>query len=119
MAQQVYMPQKKKDDGLGKALTLGGAVVGGVAGGGPAGAMAGANAGQMAGGLVASNQGAPPQAVATTENPMARRVQSNDTLMQLRDAQSAVAQLPPEQQSQYANPINQAYAMEAKRRGMA
>ena len=117
MTQQVYAPQQKQNDGLGKLFTVAGGIVGGIYGG-PGGAMAGAGAGQTAGGMLTPQQ-APVQTVeAGSSNPMARRIQSDDTLKQLRDAQTSLAELPPEQQQQYAAPINQAYAMEAKRRGM-
>lgn len=108
----VIIPEKKKSGNLGKL----GAVAGLVTTGTPQGAMAGYSAGNALEGATAKAQ---PQTVATGGSAMSRRVQSNDTLKQLRDAQSAVTQLPPEQQQQYAAPINQAYAMEAKRRGIA
>ena len=118
MAAQVNAMQRRQDNSFGKALTIGGAVVGGVYGG-PSGAIAGAGAGQMAGGVLTPDKAPPPQPIQTADTSMSRRVQSDDTLKQLRDAQTAVAQLPPEQQDMYAPPINQAYSMEAKRRGIA
>lgn len=118
MPQQINaVPQKNKDEGLSKALTVGGAIVGGVYGG-PSGAVAGAGAGQTASGLLSPPQ-AQAQPVQTADNAMSRRIQSDDRLQQLIDAKSAVAALPPEQQQQYAAPIDQAYALEMQKRGLA
>lgn len=78
---------------LGKALTIGGAVVGGVYGG-PQGAMAGAGAGQMAGGLLQQQPEAPIESQG-----MARRREtlSQDPFMAIREAQAALQSLPPDQ----------------------
>ena len=116
MSQQINVPQTKTGGGLGKVLGIAGGVVGGFYGG-PGGAAAGAGLGQSVGGMVSPAK-AGPQALQGQDSAMSRRVQSDDNLKQLMDAQTAVAQLPPDQQQQYAAPINQAYAMEAKRRGM-
>lgn len=111
----VAMPQQKaKGEGLGKLLTIGGAVAGGVAtGGSPQGAMMGASAGQMAGGLMAKPPAPAPQAVETTATgAMQRRMQAlqaqQANVSALRDADAALASLPPQQAQQYAPAIKRA-----------
>lgn len=106
----VVMPQQKqKQDSMGKLLTIGGAVAGGAVGG-PTGAMAGAQAGQMANGLLAKDAKPSPQPVESTA--MQRRMQgmeqSQQNIRALREADSALAYLPPEQAAQYAPTIKRA-----------
>ncbi|MES3012635.1 MAG: hypothetical protein V4750_02760 [Pseudomonadota bacterium] len=107
MAGVVMPQQKQKDQGLGKVLQVGGAVVGGIYGG-PAGAMAGASAGSQLGGLAAKAPPAPMQAVESGgASAMARRasslqpIQPDDYGPQLANAEQAAAQLPPDLQQQY------------------
>lgn len=93
MAIQPRQPVKN-DDGLGKLLTIGGAVVGGIYGG-PGGAAAGAGAGQTLGGLVQQKQPEPP----IESQGMSRRQQvlSQNPMVQLQEAQAVASQLPPDQ----------------------
>lgn len=115
---QVYMPQKKQDDGLGKALTIGGAVVGGIYGG-PGGAVTGAGVGQTAGGLLSSSKSQGPAAVPETAMTRKYATVNSDPLVKLQDANTALADLPPDIQQQYGPTIQQATAMERQRRGLA
>lgn len=112
----INMPQKQSQNAAAGLGLIGTAV--GAAYGNPG---AGGAIGSTIGGAADANK--PPQIAAVTpkhtENPMARRAQQNSSFQAIQEAQSALAQLPPEQQEYYQGPINQAYAMEAKRRGIA
>lgn len=82
----VNIPKRQPEGaGLGKLLTVGGAVVGGVFGG-PSGAMTGASAGNMAGGLLQKAPEASPEAVDT--GAISRRMQQIDQspLRQIRES---------------------------------
>lgn len=115
MAIQPYMPPKK--DTLGKALTLGGLIAGAAA---PAafgassaltGASAGAGLGSLAGSLA---QGPQPQPMPSAEQQgMQRRMEQNqqDPVTALRQAQAALASLPPEQFQTTRQTFDQAMAL--------
>lgn len=115
----VYMP-KKPVDSTQQILTLGGAGIG-AAYGGPAGAATGGSLGGMVGGI-ASNQSQQPGGVSDSadQNAMQRRMmaQQDDNLKTLRDAVTALPQLPPEMRQEYARPVMTAYMAEAKQRGV-
>jgi hypothetical protein len=55
-----------------------------------------------------------------SENAMQRRMmaKSGDSFQQLREAVSAVPQLPDELRREYARPLLQAYSSEAQKRGI-
>ncbi len=117
MTMQVVQPKQQANDGLGKALTIGGGVAG-AAFGGPMGAVSGAGMGQSAAGMLSKPQEQAPIVQASQSDAMGRRLGGDDTLAQLAEAKSALATLPPQEQKQYEAPINQAYAMEQRKRGM-
>lgn len=107
MAVQPRQPPQR--DGLGKLLTIGGAIVGGVAtGGSPGGALAGAGAGQTAAGLVQQ-----PQAAPVESQGMGRRRQaiSQDPVRSIAEAQAALQGLPPEQFPEVRRAFQEAMAM--------
>jgi uncharacterized protein YcfJ len=109
---------------------IAGGVVGGIYGGGPAGAMAGASAGSSLGGTIggmidpgeAAKESSTPQAQAVDveENAMQRRLgeAKQNRLAVLRNAESALAQLPQQLREEYAGPIIQATMAEEKRKAM-
>jgi len=106
----VTIPQNKGKEDLGKLLAIGGAVAGGFGVGGLAGGLSGAAQGlalgQAAGSLLSSNQA--PEAMG-----MQRRTQQLDqnNLGQLREAQAALASLPPDQLPQTRKVLEQAFAL--------
>lgn len=121
--------RRRREEGGGGFLGALGTLAGGVAGfalGGPAGAGLGSQLGGAAGGVagaVASNggQGGGGSVPVNTDSAMQRRLaaNSNDSLTQLREAQTALAQLPdPNLRKQYAAPLVQA-EQALRQRGMA
>jgi hypothetical protein len=136
---QVQKVQKRgestgaKESQMAGPLTAIGGIAGGVVGGiygGPGGAMAGASAGSSLGGTVggmidpgeAAKEGSTPQAQAVDveENAMQRRLgeAKQNRLAILRNAESALAQLPQQLREEYAGPIIQATMAEEKRKAM-
>jgi hypothetical protein len=136
---QVQKVQKRgestgaKESQIAGPLTAIGGIAGGVVGGiygGPGGAMAGASAGSSLGGTVggmidpgeAAKEGSTPQAQAleVEENAMQRRLgeAKQNRLAILRNAESALAQLPQQLREEYAGPIIQATMAEEKRKAM-
>lgn len=123
---QVYMPEKKSNNGI---FQLGGAIVGGVLGGyateSPQGAMAGATAGAGLGGLagqqISPDKPQPQPLASNTGSAMERRRQQleNDPLMQLKQAEVAVAKAPEPVQTEYGPAIQRARMLEEQRRGIA
>jgi uncharacterized protein YcfJ len=122
-----------KESQMAGPLTAIGGIAGGVVGGiygGPGGAMAGASAGSSLGGTVggmidpgeAAKEGSTPQAQAVDveENAMQRRLgeAKQNRLAILRNAESALAQLPQQLREEYAGPIIQATMAEEKRKSM-
>jgi uncharacterized protein YcfJ len=122
-----------KESQMAGPLTAIGGIAGGVVGGiygGPGGAMAGASAGSSLGGTVggmidpgeAAKEGSTPQAQAVDveENAMQRRLgeAKQNRLVVLRNAESALAQLPQQLREEYAGPIIQATMAEEKRKAM-
>lgn len=113
MAIQPRAPQQR--DRLGKILTLGGALAGGIAGAGGGvlaatkGAAMGAGLGQTAGGLLAKGQ---PTAPVESQG-MQRRMQTldSDPMGQIRQAQQALATLPPQQLPQTRQALQQAMVL--------
>ncbi len=109
---------------------IAGGVIGGVAGGGPAGAIGGAAGGSSVGGTIgrmidpgeAAKEESTPQAqaVEVEENAMQRRLgeAKQNRLAILRNAESALAQLPQQLREEYAGPIIQATMAEEKRKAM-
>lgn len=106
----VNVPQRKQSgDGLGKLLTIGGAVAGGLLAG-PGGAMAGAatggGLGGMAGGLLAKAPQEGPQAVET--GAISRRMaQLNESpLRQIRESIDSLKYIPDQaQRAELAMPL--------------
>ena len=108
---------------------IAGGVIGGVAGG-PAGAIGGAAGGSSVGGTIggmidpgeAAKESSTPQAQAVDveENAMQRRLgeAKQNRLAILRNAESALAQLPQQLREEYAGPIIQATMAEEKRKAM-
>jgi hypothetical protein len=108
---------------------IAGGVIGGI-GGGPGGAIGGAAAGSSLGGTVggmidpgeAAKESSTPQAQAVDveENAMQRRLgeAKQNRLAILRNAESALAQLPQQLREEYAGPIIQATMAEEKRKAM-
>ena len=122
-----------KESQMAGPLTAIGGIAGGVVGGiygGPGGAMAGASAGSSLGGTIggmidpgeAAKEGSTPQAQAVDveENAMQRRLgeAKQNRLVVLRNAESALAQLPQQLREEYAGPIIQATMAEEKRKAM-
>lgn len=127
MAVQVHQPTKKSGGGffdfVGDVLPIAGAIAGSVVpgvgtalganAGAIAGGMAGAGAGNLAGGAVKSVNKAfsgpdrEAAAPAPAESPMSRRMAAtgDDTFTQLRNAATALPELPPEMRQMYAEPI--------------
>jgi hypothetical protein len=118
---QVMMPQKKSNSGI---FQLGGALAGGILAspGGPGaiagGAAAGASLGGLAGGALSPEKAAP-QAIQS--NAMNRRMAQieSDPLNQLRNAETALASVPPPVKAEYAPAIQRARMLEEQRRGLA
>jgi hypothetical protein len=121
----------KKSD-LAAPMTAVGGIVGGVLGmkGGPMGVIGGATAGSQAGSTIgqmidpdekAVEEGmAQAQALDVEENAMQRRLgeAKQNRLAILRNAESALAQLPQQLREEYAGPIIQATMAEEKRKAM-
>jgi hypothetical protein len=104
--------------GLGKLLSIGGAIGGAIVGG-PQGAITGHQLGNMAGGMLNSEKAATPQ-VQSEGNALSRRLAAmeGDKLQSLREGAIAFSDpgVPPEIRKAYAEPVLTAYQMELKKR---
>ncbi len=107
--QPIQIPKQNR---LGKALAIGGAIAGGMGAAGLSkgivGAAQGAGIGQTIGGLVASG----PQ-ISPEQQGMQRRVESfeQDPMRQLKQAESALAALPQDQLPQTRQALKNAFAL--------
>lgn len=124
MTAQVQRPQKKQNE-LGQLLPVAGAVIGGMTAG-PGGAMAGASQGAALGQLGASTLamteggqqgGAGVSAAERRVVPAAGLPQAQDPQRTLQEAQVAVANLPPEQQKQFAPALQMGGAVLRRQQG--
>lgn len=112
---QIYTPGRKGNNDFSQIASVAGGVVGGFLGG-PGGAAAGIGVGKAAGGML-DQKGTEPTMSGDESNPMQRRIESDQRLQDLSQARVAIADLPKDQQVQYAPAIDQAYMLERQRRG--
>ena len=111
MAIQAYKP-KQSSDGLGKVLTIGGAVAGGVmTGGSPQGIAMGAGLGQTAGGVFNKPQQQESGMVEAPQGALDRRLQElkQQPLAQIRESINSLQYVQdPQVRQQLAEPLMQA-----------